>query len=219
MTRKYTILENPVPGTKGPSYYTELGLDDNSVYVEERENTSGRLTDFRSYRIVPARKPRPKTEINTVHVTQNITYIESDEGIELSSVYINLSQMVNKTEKFQLINDGLGEGTYDDSSVAMWDTIINELTISDLKGVYDIQLCFDITTDTLGGTFELSAESKGKVIDIIEEDVHIQNQDFTLRFKIIANEELVNNNVQFYMKPELGMKISVNNFKIVIIRG
>lgn len=85
------------------------------------------------------------------------------------------------------------------------------------KKFLEVILSFTLTTDTLGGSFEIEAYD-GTAIEVIEEDITIQQQDYSTRFRIITNQDSITNGIKFFITPELGMTLNITNFSLLIIK-
>ena len=214
---RYTVTENPPPFKTGESTTTEIDTDADIPLVGQRI-FSNPLVDTPAYTIiqsVPARPP--KTIVNTT-VINNTTIINPGENVEISAEYFNTLSLSNISGRTLLSNNGAGPDTYDDNNTPIWNTAFMRIESTVLKEVLDIQLSFTVNTDTLGGAFEIESNN-GAVIDIIEEEITIQQQDYTIALKIIVDQDSIDNGIQFFITPELGMTISVTNYSLLIIKG
>lgn len=213
---KYTVVENPAPFTQGESTTSSINiaLNNQQSYVKKISN---RLIDVPVYNVIQkAPIKSPNTVVNTTVLNQDITII-NEGSTKVSAQYNNISLINNITTRRQLINDGLGPNSYDDNLIPIWSTLVNQINCSMSKKFLEVILSYTLTTDTLGGAFEVEAFS-GSVIEIIEEDITIQEQDFSTRFRIITNQDSITNGIKFFITPELGMILNITNFSLLIIK-
>lgn len=213
---KYTVVENPAPYTQGESTTSSINIElsNQQSYIRR---TSNRLLDVPIYNVIQ-RAPIKSTNtvVNTTILNQDITII-NEGSTKVSAQYNNLSLMNNIVSRTQFINDGLGLNSYDDNTIPIWSTLINQINCSMPKKFLEVILSYTLTTDTLGGAFEIEA-SNGSIIEIIEEDITIQEQDFSTRFRIITNQDSITNGIKFFITPELGMTLNITNFSLLIIK-
>ena len=213
---KYTVVENPAPYTQGESTTSSINIElsNQQSYIRR---TSNRLLDVPIYNVIQ-RAPIKSTNtvVNTTILNQDITII-NEGSTKVSAQYNNLSLMNNITSRTQFINDGLGLNSYDDNTIPIWSTLINQINCSMPKKFLEVILSYTLTTDTLGGAFEIEAFN-GSIIEIIEEDITIQEQDFSTRFRIITNQDSITNGIKFFITPELGMTLNITNFSLLIIK-
>lgn len=203
---RYTIVENPPPFTQGQSTTSSINVQINNRQVYNNP--------YRLIQLAPIKSEN--TVLNNTVINQEITVI--NEGSQKTSAeYKNLSAMSNITTRRQLINDGLGVGSYDDNNPTIWSVIINQITCSMNKKFIEAILSFTATTDTLGGAFEIEAYD-GTPLRKIEETISIEEQDFSIRFRLITNQNSITNGIKFFITPELGMKLTITNFSLVIIK-
>ena len=203
---RYTIVENPPPFTQGQSTTSSINVQINNRQVYNNP--------YRLIQLAPIKSEN--TVLNNTVINQEITVI--NEGSQKTSAeYKNLSAMSNITTRRQLINDGLGIGSYDDNNPAIWSVIINQITCSMNKKFIEAILSFTATTDTLGGAFEIEAYD-GTALRKVEETISIEEQDFSIRFRLITNQNSITNGIKFFITPELGMKITITNFSLVLIK-
>ncbi len=214
---KYTVVENPPPFTQGATTVSSIvvKLNNNQSYIKR---ANSRLIDTPIYNVTQITAPikTKETIINNTIVNQEITII--NEGTtKIAAQYNNLSAMTNINNRRQFINDGLGTNTYDDNTIPIWSTLINQINCSMPKKFLEVILSYTLTTDTLGGSFEIEAYN-GTAIEVIEEDITIQEQDFSTRFRIITNQDSITNGIKFFITPELGMTLNITNFSLLIIK-
>lgn len=213
---KYTVVENPAPYTQGESTTSSINIElsNQQSYIRR---TSNRLVDVPIYNVIQ-RAPIKSTNtvVNTTILNQDITII-NEGSTKVSAQYNNLSLMNNIISRTQFINDGLGLNSYDDNTIPIWSTLINQINCSMPKKFLEVILSYTLTTDTLGGAFEIEAFN-GSTIEIIEEDITIQEQDFSTRFRIITNQDSITNGIKFFITPELGMTLNITNFSLLIIK-
>ena len=213
---KYTVVENPAPYTQGESTTSSINIElsNQQSYIRR---TSNRLVDVPIYNVIQ-RAPIKSTNtvVNTTILNQDITII-NEGSTKVSAQYNNLSLMNNIISRTQFINDGLGLNSYDDNTIPIWSTLINQINCSMPKKFLEVILSYTLTTDTLGGAFEIEAFN-GSIIEIIEEDITIQEQDFSTRFRIITNQDSITNGIKFFITPELGMTLNITNFSLLIIK-
>lgn len=214
---KYTIVENPPPFTQGATTVSSITtkLNNNQSYIKRASN---KLIDAPLYNIVQAESPikAKETIVNNTIINQDITII-NEGSAKTAAQYNNLSAMTNINSRRQFINDGLGINTYDDNTIPIWSTLINQINCSMPKKFLEVILSYTLTTDTLGGSFEIEAYN-GTAIEVIEEDITIQEQDFSTRFRIITNQDSITNGIKFFITPELGMTLNITNFSLLIIK-
>lgn len=214
---KYTVVENPPPFTQGATTVSSIvvKLNNNQNYIRR---ASSRLTDTPIYNIIQAEAPIKTSEtiVNNTIVNQEITII-NEGSTKIAAQYNNLSIMNNINNRTQFINDGLGINTYDDNNIPIWSTLINQINCSMPKKFLEVILSYTLTTDTLGGSFEVEAYD-GTALEIIEEDITIQEQDYSTRFRIITNNNSITNGIKFFITPELGMTLNLTNFSLLIIK-
>lgn len=217
MARKYKVVENPPPGKRGISTITEMNTDTKNILsIGERFN-SNRNVDIPLYNVVQRVAPLPpRTIVNNTIINQEIT-INNSGTAKVAAEYFHSLPINNITTRTQIINNGAGLGTYDDNTLPIWNVNTSTLSVDAPKKFFEIILSFTLTTDTLGGAFEIEAYN-GTSIEIIEEDITIQQQDFTTRFRIISDNNSITNGIRFFITPELGMKINITNFSILIIK-
>jgi hypothetical protein len=214
----YRVTENPPPFKQGNPSSTVMNTDAN-VGLIPQVITTNRLTDFPIYKVIQSVPIKPPTTIiNTTTIVNNTTIINPNGGINISAEYFNTLLLNNISTRTLLINNGGGTNTYDDSTSPIWDTALMKLKPSILKEVFDVSLKFTVSTDTLGGAFEVEAFSNIK-IDIIEEEINIQQQDYTIRFKLVADQRAIDNGIYFFITPELGMTISITDYSLLVVRG
>lgn len=214
---KYTVVENPPPFTQGATTVSSIvvKLNNKQSYVKR---ANSRLTDTPIYNVIQITAPikTKETIINNTIVNQEITII-NEGSTKVAAQYNNLSAMTNINNRRQFINDGLGTNTYDDNTTPIWSTLINQINCSMPKKFLEVILSFTLTTDTLGGSFEIEAYD-GTAIEVIEEDITIQQQDYSTRFRIITNQDSITNGIKFFITPELGMTLNITNFSLLIIK-
>lgn len=214
---KYTVVENPPPFTQGATTVSSIvvKLNNNQSYVKR---ANSRLTDTPIYNVTQITAPikTKETIINNTIVNQEITII-NEGSTKVAAQYNNLSAMTNINNRRQFINDGLGTNTYDDNTTPIWSTLINQINCSMPKKFLEVILSYTLTTDTLGGSFEIEAYD-GTAIEVIEEDITIQQQDYSTRFRIITNQDSITNGIKFFITPELGMTLNITNFSLLIIK-
>lgn len=214
---KYTVVENPPPFTQGATTVSSIvvKLNNNQSYVKR---ANSRLTDTPIYNVTQIAAPikTKETIINNTVVNQEITII-NEGSTKVAAQYNNLSAMTNINNRRQFINDGLGTNTYDDNTTPIWSTLINQINCSMPKKFLEVILSYTLTTDTLGGSFEIEAYD-GTAIEVIEEDITIQQQDYSTRFRIITNQDSITNGIKFFITPELGMTLNITNFSLLIIK-
>lgn len=213
---KYTVVENPAPYTQGESTTSSINIElsNQQSYIRR---TSNRLLDVPLYNVIQ-RAPIKSTNtvVNTTILNQDITII-NEGSTKVSAQYNNLSLMNSINSRTQFINDGLGLNSYDDNPIPIWSTLLNQINCSMPKKFLEVILSYTLTTDTLGGAFEIEAFN-GSIIEIIEEDITIQEQDFSTRFRIITNQDSITNGIKFFITPELGMTLNIANFSLLIIK-
>lgn len=214
----YTVTENPAPFKKGETTTTTMDTNANISFVSQAVTTNNRLTNFPVYSVIQVTPAKPITTIINTTTINNTTIINTGEGIKISAEYYNTLPLVNISSRTLLSNNGGGGNTYDDNPTPIWNTALMRLQPTVLKEVFDISLKFTLTTDTLGGTFEVEAFNNTK-IDIIEEEINIQQQDYIIRFNLVIDQRSIDNGVSFFITPELGMSISVTNYSLLIVRG
>lgn len=203
---RYTIVENPPPFTQGQSTTSSINVQINNRQIYNNP--------YRLIQLAPIKSEN--TVFNNTVINQEITVI--NEGSQKTSAeYKNLSAMSNITTRRQLINDGLGVGSYDDNNPTIWSVIINQITCSMNKKFIEAILSFTATTDTLGGAFEIEAYD-GTPLRKVEETISIEEQDFSIRFRLITNQNSITNGIKFFITPELGMKITITDFSLVLIK-
>lgn len=203
---RYTIVENPPPFTQGQSTTSSINVQINNRQIYNNP--------YRLIQLAPIKSEN--TVLNNTIINQEITVI--NEGSQKTSAeYKNLSAMSNITTRRQLINDGLGIGSYDDNNPTIWSVIVNQITCSMNKKFIEAILSFTATTDTLGGAFEIEAYD-GTPLRKVEETISIEEQDFSIRFRLITNQNSITNGIKFFITPELGMKITITNFSLVLIK-
>jgi len=208
---KYTVVENPPPYTQGESSTSFIFQDTSSQQIV-RQIFSNKLVDLPTYTVIPKVFIKaPYTVVNTVVV--NTTNVDT----KIIAEYKNLSALDNITNTTQLINDGLGQGTYDNNSPPIWSTLINKLNCQQVGELLDITLKFKCTTDTLGGVFEIEAIPTSLKIKE-DQSISREEQNFNINFKIITTEECISNGIRLYITPEIGMKINLTNFSLFIIK-
>lgn len=214
---KYTVVENPPPFTQGATTVSSIvvKLNNNQSYVKR---ANSRLTDTPIYNVTQITAPikTKETIINNTIVNQEISII-NEGSTKVAAQYNNLSAMTNINNRRQFINDGLGTNTYDDNTTPIWSTLINQINCSMPKKFLEVILSYTLTTDTLGGSFEIEAYD-GTAIEVIEEDITIQQQDYSTRFRIITNQDSITNGIKFFITPELGMTLNITNFSLLIIK-
>lgn len=213
---KYTVVENPAPFTQGESTTSSINiaLNNQQSYVKRISN---QLIDIPIYNVIQkAPIKSTNTVVNTTVLNQDITII-NEGSTKIGAQYNNLSLMNNIISRTQFINDGLGLNSYDDNTIPIWSTLINQINCSMPKKFLEVILSYTLTTDTLGGAFEIEAFN-GSSIEIIEEDITIQEQDFSTRFRIITNQDSITNGIKFFITPELGMTLNITNFSLLIIK-
>lgn len=214
---KYTVVENPPPFTQGATTVSSIvvKLNNNQSYVKR---ANSRLIDTPIYNVTQITAPikTKETIINNTIVNQEITII-NEGSTKIAAQYNNLSAMTSINSRRQFINDGLGTNTYDDNTIPIWSTLINQINCSMPKKFLEVILSYTLTTDTLGGSFEIEAYD-GTAIEVIEEDITIQEQDFSTRFRIITNQDSITNGIKFFITPELGMTLNITNFSLLIIK-
>ena len=215
----YTIVENPPPFKSGITTTQTIDADDATIL--ESAVIENRLVDVPVYTIIQVGTGGavPTPTINNTVIEQTFNIVSTN--VEVAALYENISSNANISSRTQLINDGLGSTTYDDNTTPIWNTIVNKIEPTILKEVLDIQLRFKLTTDTLGGTFEIDLDRNGinPIIDTIEEDIRIQDQDYTIRFKIVVDQDMIDNGICIFIKPELGMTLTVLDFSLLITKG
>lgn len=216
MTKKYTVTENPPPYTQGLSTTSSINVELNRPIIN-RQKISNRLIDIPAYNIIQ-RVPikSPATTINNTTLNQEITIINQGSS-KTSARYNNTNTITPITTRTQLTNNG-GLGTYDDNNSPIWSTTINKLICNSIKEFLSITLTLKCSTNTLGGSFEVEANN-GTVLDIIEVGHQIQNQDFNIEFTIVTDQNCVTNGIRFFITPELGMSLNINNSSLLIIKG
>jgi hypothetical protein len=214
--KKYTITENPAPFKQGISTTTSFNNFNPSTIAER---TNNKLIDIPTPVVinVPISKP-PATILNSTVINQEINILNQGNSTRITAVYNHSNSINNITTKTALINDGLGVGSYDDNNNVVWASNINRIVSSNLKEIIVVTINLKCSTDTLGGAFELEV-SNGNVLDIIENNINIQNQDFNIETTIVVDQTTINNGVQLFLKPEVGMSITVSNFSLLIIKG
>lgn len=213
----YTVTENPPPFTQGESDTTTFDSSARPA-IEFDVVMDNRLVSTPAYRIIQSPPIKQKTTTVRTTVINNTTIVNKGDSMKLSAEYENTLLLENISGRTLLSNDGGGPKTYDDTGSPIWDSANMKIVCMNLKEVLDVQLRFSMTSDTLGGAFEIEAYNGSKV-DIIEEEINIQEQDFTIRFRIIIDQNSIDNGIQFYITPELGMTVSVNEFSLVIVKG
>lgn len=213
---KYTVVENPPPFTQGQSTTSSIitTLNNNQSRFL---NSSNRLIDTPYYNVIQrALVKAPTTIVNTTVLNQDIDIFNSG-SIRTSAEYKNLSVMNSIQTRTQFINDGLDTRTYDDNNPPIWSTLINQLNSNILKEYIDIVLKFRVQTDTLGGTFEIEVFD-GTVCYQTSRTINIEEQAFNVNFKLITNQNSITNGIKFFITPEMGMTLNVNNFSLLIIK-
>lgn len=216
--RKYTVTENPAPFTEGESTITSMKIPYRRP--QDTRPISNRLISIPSYTSIEAIDVRfkPPIQVNSTIINQEINIVNQGNTTRITALYAHSNNINNITTKTALINNGLGTDSYDDNTTPIWNSTINRISSNNLKELITVTANLKCSTDTLGGAFELEVNN-GTVLDIIENNINIQNQDFNIEFTIVTNQNTINNGVQLFVTPELGMSLSINNFSLLIIKG
>lgn len=213
----YTITENPSPFKKGESETISFNSEARPG-IEFDIVIDNRLVTTPIYRIVQSPPLRQQNiNVNRTVIEQNISVVNG-ENIEISAEYFNTFLINNISTRTLLINNGGGVNTYDDNISNIYNTTSMSITPTLLKEVLDIQLKFRVQSDTLGGDFKIEAFN-GSTIDIIEQVVNIQDQYYTIKFKLVVSQDSIDNGIQFFITPEEGMTLSINDYSLLIIKG
>lgn len=217
----YTTNEGAAPfrdddGKRNITFISDTDRPD-LLFSEQDTLLRNRLIDVRRYRIVQ-QKPvvQPPNTVNTT-VINNIV---QGGGPAFKATYVHAGTQSGITSRTKLINNGNGVGTYDENSSPAWNVVTNELVSQAVGEIIELQLRFQSQTDTLGGAFEIELDKGGAnpIIDIQEYDQTNQFQDYTIIFKVVSDSDFVNNNACIYIKPELGMTLSISNLSFLILK-
>lgn len=217
----YTINEGPPPFRDGKRNQTRIDDTTGGVDIIIGLNNvveSNRLLDVKPYTII-TREPTP-TPPNTVNTTIVNNVIQVSGGQSFKAEYVHAGTQSAITSRTKLINNGNGVGTYDENPSPVWNIVTNELVSQAPGEIIEIQLRFQAQTDTLGGAFEIELDKGGAnpIIDIQEHDQTNQFQDYTIIFKVVSDSDFANNNACIYIKPELGMTLSISNLSFLILK-
>lgn len=210
MPKKYTITENPPPFKKGPSTTTSF------ITPNINEFNNNKTIEFPSYNIITINNTPKPTILNSTTINQEITVVNQGIG-RVSAQYTHSNSINNIINRRQLLNNG-ALNTYDDNVIPIWNTLTSKLLPQNIKEFLTVTLSIKCTTDTLGGSFEIELND-GTSLDIIENNITIQNQDFNIEFNIVATSSAVTNGLSFFITPELGMAINISEFSLLIIKG
>jgi len=188
------------------------------VFPESNIIFRNRLVDMQRYTI-RNREPVPEPP-NTVNTTVINNIIQVTSGTSFKAKYVHAGTQGSITMRTKLMNNGSGVGGYDDNPTPVWNTTTSELVATSIDQVIELQLRFQSQTDTLGGAFEIELDKGGAdpIIDIQEYDQTNQFQDYTIIFKVVSDADFVANNACIYIKPELGMTISISNLSFLILK-
>jgi hypothetical protein len=216
--KKYTVTENPAPFTEGESTIASMNIPYRRP--QDIRPISNRLVSIPSYTSIEAIDVnfKPPIQVNSTIINQEINILNQGNSTRITALYNHSNSINNITTKTALINDGLGIGSYDDNNNVVWTSNTNRITSNNLKEIIVVTINLKCSTDTLGGAFELEVNN-GNVLDIIENNINIQNQDFNIETTIVVDQTTINNGVQFFLKPEIGMSLTISNFSLLIIKG
>ena len=217
----YRITENPPPGKTGESLVKVI--DDSSLVAIPLVpvRSEPRLVHFPYYTIVT---DGTTNKINQRPAATPPIIIETtvvNSSATLSSLYEdNTAGIANISSRTPVTNNGLGADTFEDILPPIWDKILNQINSYSTKEIIEVQLRFTVSTDTLGGAFEIQLEtlSTNNIIDTQEFNTNIQEQDYTVIFKIVTRPDDVTSGIGIYIEPELGMTLSLTNIEFVFIR-
>lgn len=216
----YRITENPPPGKSGVSSsqsFDDTNAEDQFVILPPGDRP--RLVEFPFYTIVndgaTGRRELPTAPSPIVIET---TVVNS--SATLSARYVDTVGLTGINARTLLTNDGLGASTFSDMPLPIWDTSANKINVYNDKEIIELQIRLRASTDTLGGAFELELEtiSTLTVIDTQEYNINIQEQDYTITYKIVTSTDDATNGINIYVKPELGMSLDLTNIEFVFIR-
>jgi hypothetical protein len=216
--RKYTVTENPAPFTEGETTIASMNIP--YKRPQDIRPISNRLVSIPNYNSIQAVDVdfKPPIQVNSTIINQEINILNQGNATRITALYVHSNSINNITTKTALINNGLGLNSYDDGTDPVWNSAINRINSNNLKELITVTANLKCSTDTLGGAFELEVNS-GAVLNIIENNINIQNQDFNIEFTIVTDQNTINNGVQLFVTPELGMSFSINNFSLLIIKG
>ena len=216
----YRITENSPPGKTGISSFQEIddtNAEDQFVILPPGDRP--RLVEFPFYQIVNdgATGLRELPNAPTPVVIET-TVVNS--SATLSARYEDTAGITGITTRTLLTNNGFGLSTFTDISPVIWDTGNNKINVYNDKEIIELQIRLRASTDTLGGAFEVELEtvSTATVIDTQEYNINIQEQDYTVTFKIVTSTADTTNGISIYVKPELGMTLDLVNIEFVFIR-
>lgn len=217
MAKKYTVTENPPPFTEGLSTTTSITVDLDKPPQIKEQIFSNRLINFPTYTIIQRVPTKSSsTIVNSTVINQDITIINQGNNNRTTAEYYHSSAM-SLNSRTQIINNG-GLGTYDDNTSPIWSTTTNRIICTTLKDIINITVNVKCTTDTLGGSFEIEINN-GTILDIIENNINIQNQDFNIEFNVVVDQNSIMNGVAIFITPELGMTLNINTSSLLIIKG
>lgn len=216
----YTVNEGPAPFKNGDRNITFISDQDSAdLILSESETTiRNRLIDVQKYTI-QNRQPvtQPPNVVNTT-IVNNIVQVSG--GTSFKATYVHAGTQNNIANRTKLINNGNGVGTFDENSTPIWNKVTNEIISTTVGEIIELQIRFRTQTDTLGGAFEIELNKGGAspIADIQEYDQTNQFQDYTIIFKVLSDSDFVSNNACIYIRPELGMTLTISNLSFLILK-
>lgn len=141
--------------------------------------------------------------------------------LEVKTAFVQDTQRIENIEGYtRIVNNGEGERTYSDIVPSIWDVQYNRMLIRDVKLVLDVQLRFTLRTNTLGGIYEIQVKSlfNDRLIDSQKEAVEVQNQTYTIDFRIVTTIEDTKAGIGFYIEPEEGMSLTMYETSFIFVR-
>jgi len=213
----YTVNEGPAPFKDGERSTTVIENTD-SVDLIINNSLTNRLVNVPRYVIIPRKNTvRPPNTVNTTVINQ---VVSGSSGSSFKAQYTHAGTQANIVMRTKLSNNGNGVGSYDDNPSPVWNVVKNELVSVAAGELIEIQIRFQSQTDTLGGAFEIELDKGGDspIIDIQEYDQTNQFQDYTITFKVVSDSDFVANNACIFIKPELGMTLSISNLSFLILK-
>lgn len=213
------VIENPPPGKTGETHITVIEDDTNPINILTI-NDNGRLVDLGPYYTVVGTTTNTVVDNVSVPTPIVVNAPVNDISSTLSSDYESTTTITNITNNTQLTNDGLGGSTFEDIVPPIWDTVNNTIIVYNEKEIIEVQLRLTVTTDTLGGAFELSlvTNSTSNIIDKQEFNINIQEQDYTVTFKFVTSLDDVTSGVSIFVQPELGMTLNLTQVEFLFFR-
>lgn len=126
---------------------------------------------------------------------------------------VNTNNIISRT---QLNIDGNLSGSYDDTGYVSWDG--SKIKGRELKQLIEVQLQFSITTDTLGGQFNIEFNQGGIDPILVSQDLTINaiSQDYTINANLVVDNDFLTDGARIFLTPELGMKIDISNLELLL---